>query len=244
MATRITRDDFEARFAALRPSLTTFARTLLSRPDDVKDCVNDTYCHAAYALESYDDGNADGNGRFVNWVYRICRHAAIDRQRQLSRETSLNALMEREEESDEEETAATAARWATLYEQDNRAWLNDTELRHEAIMRLRFADLSREESICLGGRLHHKKLRQIARELAALTGDREVSQATVCRIIQGAVEKLRAVPMEAIGAPDVDRYQWRKGSQVTCYDAPTTVGSALAREKVQKWDSIAFRKVA
>lgn len=60
--------------------------------------------------------------------------------------------------------------------------------------------------------------------------------------MQGAIEKLKAVPAEMMASPQDSSYLFDLGKEVNVYSTPTPTGSALAREPMKLSDG-AFQKL-
>lgn len=223
----VSQRDYEERLNALYPAL--LNKAMAACGQDGEDVLQAALYNATVNLSNFDEIDEEtGPGRFANWLFTILRHAIADYYRQRRRQQTYEA------ESIDARPSGAYGGWevrlAALYAIEEREALADAELVNEVRLRLRCAVLSREESVCLTARLNGVRLRVVAKELG-------ISKPTCCRRIQSAVEKLRAVEIRefsaAMEAPDLDRYEWRVGTQATIYHAPPTTGSQLARERLE-----------
>lgn len=224
MATTLTHDDFSARVQRAYSSLLTQARRACGQ--DGEDVLGECLYHATRAYPSFEQPEGDNGGSFVNWIHRILQNAINDYYRAHNRRQGAEVSLS---EVSDVTLCGWEARWAAIECETERSVINDAELIAEARLRMRFADLSEEEGICLSARLEGQKLRTISQSLG-------LSKPTICRRIQSAVVKIRSVSVTAgmsIGeAPDLDKYQWRSQNITSIYHAPPTVGSMLARERL------------
>lgn len=223
----ITRKQFDQRIERLQSAMETEALRLMGSTDIISDVY--AMALAAWTENRYRDPDPTTgippDSAFARWIYTILHRAAIsqkraEKSRQRHEGISLNG----------DSISIVQARWEAFKLSLERNKVQDLELRHEAICRMKLADLDEEERICLSMRLHGKRGHEIAQKINA-------SQATVTRRIQTAVEKLKRVPDSLVTTPDVDMYIWRIGCEVVIYTPPVRTGSALDRERMQLSDA-------
>ncbi len=218
--------DFENRVTPLMSALTARARAMCGTEGD--DVVSRCLLSAlvAWRESRFTDYKADtpsAASTFAKWIRRILENeiATFHRRAVTRRHVEANGLRA---DGGGETHDPREARWQSFAAELERGKIADIEMRNEARARVRLADLSQEETICLKMRLEGIAGRHIARELC-------VSQATVTRRVQSAIEKLKAVPDALISAPEGDNYLFMIGSHHVVYHPPVSMGSRLDRAK-------------
>lgn len=239
----ISEKEFWLRVSTLRDALVSRARQRVGY-DAAEDIAQTAILQAecAWRLGRYSDPTEkSGPSAFAGWLMKILGDCCVNHVRTTTRRARHETNMGDEFSSGSE---TFECRWAILASEDDRAATADMELLHEARQRAAHADLTEEERYALQGRLEKRKLREMSAELeararAAGVADPKAgtSASVLSRAISRAILKLKAVPADALSAPDIDRYAWRVANDATIYRAPTKTGSALSREKHRLTDN-------
>jgi RNA polymerase sigma-70 factor (ECF subfamily) len=119
--------------AALRDHegpLLRYAASITGDPDRARDLVQDTF------LKLCAEEPARLDGHLAAWLFTVCRHRALDAQRQELRMTTLENIPTAETASAEPSPAAHAARRDDLARADR--WLAALPANQQEVVRLKF----------------------------------------------------------------------------------------------------------
>jgi DNA-directed RNA polymerase specialized sigma24 family protein len=196
---------FDGWFERLRDDLTRHALTFTQSHDDALDTVQDLYLTARESLTSYSRGNNLPEVRA--WLIGICNHLLQTRTRRyIASQQAISRLLD---------SLLT-----------HRYRLTRGELYDAAIWRIRMADLTPQQAACVRLKLDGHSFRTIATY-------RRLSVATVVEHVNAAVARMQACDAGSLQGADLSEYA-KKGQRITRYWAPTTVGSALSRERLKR----------
>ena len=205
---------FDSCVVPLRQSLVIAARKSLRNREDVEDAVQRTMIIAAQRWAEFCADYDDDRGKLARWLHGILRNVVKD---------ILRDLCAHETESLDETTLERIKRAETI--------TDDPALAHSAYERLAATHLPHRQSQALD-----LFLRGLSR--ADISAEMEIGQARVCKLLQGAFERLAGNP-DYVAAPEADfRIEWERlfqiCSDVYVYYPPEKTGAALARQKLAK----------